>query len=120
MSENTRADTFRLPQKKLYSLKKKNPVDKFYKLIAKTVDDQVDVESKRIDVTQVVVHPDSAKAIRSIWRKWIDKDMHYYAKKKRDSADAMNWLCYGPVEDESVSPGFFKIKDLDLLFQDRD
>ena len=119
MQEDSRRTTYRLPRKTLYTLKKKSPIDKFYKLIAKTVDKDVDVDEKRIDVTQVVVHPEDAESIRKIWRTWIEKEMHYYNKKYIDRSEAMNWLCYGPVESEDVSPGHFYIKELDKLFQDK-
>lgn len=119
MQENSRRTTYRLPSTRLYSLKKKNPIDKFYKLIAKIIDKNIDVDQKRIDVTQVVVHPDDAKTIRDIWRVWIAKDMSHWSKKYIDRSEAMNWLCYGPVESEDTSPGYFYIKELDKLFQDK-
>lgn len=107
-----------LPSSKAYSTKRIFPVEKFYKLIAKKVSPEIDVEKFRLDVTKVRINPADSSEFKAVVKKYIKEKHPYLNKKRLEFEVGMVWLDLGPVEDKSIPPGKCGV-DLENLFISR-
>jgi hypothetical protein len=107
-----------LPSPKAYSTKRIFPVEKFYRLIAKKVSPETDVEKFRLDVTKVRINPKDSNAFKNVVKEYVKYNYPYLNKKKLEFEVGMVWLDLGPVEDKSIPPGKCGV-DLENLFISR-
>jgi hypothetical protein len=104
-----------LPSPRTYSTKKIFPVEKFYHLVAKKVDPEVNIKETRIDVTKVRINPKNVKEFKKVVRDYIKYKYSYLTGKKLEFQVGMVWLDLGPVEDSSIPVGKCGV-ELDGLF----
>jgi hypothetical protein len=95
--------------------KRNSPIEKFYLVVAKRIDKNVNIKETNLDVTKVRVHPTDAKVFKQVIKTWIKKNYDYLPAKKVEAELGVAWLCYGPVEDKTVQKGRLVV-ELDQLF----
>lgn len=91
-----------LPKPNNYLKKRIFPVEKFYKLIAKKVDPQIDTNKFQIDVTKVRINPANSKEFKTVVKQYIKNKYPYLSKKQIELEVGMVWLMFGPVEDKNI------------------
>jgi len=104
-----------LPSPKSYSTKRIFPVEKFYHLIAKKVNPEIDIKQARIDVTKVRINPKNSKEFKKVVKDYIKYKHSYLTGKRLEFQVGMVWLDLGPVEDASIPIGKCGV-ELDGLF----
>jgi hypothetical protein len=118
--ENMKTKEIKFPSELSFTTisKKNSPIEKFYKIIAKRIDKNVNIAENNLNVTKVRVNPADAKILKKVIKTWIKKNYDYLPARKVDIELGMAWLCYGPVEDKSIPKGKL-IVELDELFMKR-
>lgn len=104
-----------LPNPKTYSTKKIFPVERFYELIAKKVDPNLNIKDFRIDVTKVRINPKNSKEFKTVIKNYIKYKYSYLKGRRLEYQVGLVWLDLGPVEDKEIPVGKVGV-ELDSLF----
>lgn len=67
------------------------------------------------DVTQVLVGPAMYKKLLKLLTRDLRKECKWMSKSKQQLSVGMNWLNYGPVQQEGIADGYVLVREIDNI-----